>query len=82
MRVEIKYETSKTKEIKIKVFIRDSMEEAERFFNWRYGHKILSIRDLDPEPIAEFYLRDIAPIDPMVAGENCGSFMADGSRMV
>jgi hypothetical protein len=41
MRVQITYITKKTKEKRTKVFIKESLEEALRYFKWRYGHQIV-----------------------------------------
>ena len=34
----------KSGEVRSKGFIRDTVKEALKFFNWRYGHEILSVK--------------------------------------
>lgn len=43
MQVTITYQLN-SGEIRSKWFIRDSVEKAISFFNWRYGHKIISVK--------------------------------------
>lgn len=43
MVVTITYKT-KTGKIRSKGFIRDTVDEVLKFFNWRYGHEIISIK--------------------------------------
>lgn len=84
MKVVIKYITQKTRREGTKVLLRDSVNEALRFFQWRYGHEIISVDGiLSPAERQS----DCVPYysqrsDPMVAGENCGAFMANGDPMV
>jgi len=80
MLVKIEYITSKTRQRRSKTFIRDREIEAVRYFKWRYGHEILSING---RPIEDTTVVQTDPVmDAMCAGENCGAYMADGSRMV
>jgi hypothetical protein len=42
MVVTIKYQL-KNGTVRSKGFIRDTVDEALKFFNWRYGHKVLGV---------------------------------------
>ena len=43
MVVTITYQI-KNGSVRRKSFIRDTLDEALKFFNWRYGHKILEVK--------------------------------------
>lgn len=43
MLVRIEYKTKVLGIHRRRCIIRDTVEEAVKFFNWRYGHKIISI---------------------------------------
>lgn len=43
MVVTITYKTS-TGKVRSKGFIRDTVDVALKFFNWRYGHEIISVK--------------------------------------
>ena len=43
MRVRITYKV-RSGEVREKTLLRNSVLEAEKFFKWRYGHKVISVK--------------------------------------
>ena len=43
MVITITYKTRRTQHTRTRQLIRDSVREAIKFFEWRYGHEIISV---------------------------------------